>query len=225
MMKHFFYIALAAVSLLLPTSCSDDEPQDDFDVIASTAAELSAALKSGQSVKLSSDITATDPQGYIFMSGEASAKLDMAGHTIFGGLYVGDGNLTIYGQGAINPLNGNDAPALYCKSGTITVEGDIKMTGSTDKDNQPNSCVYTIDGQIILKAGEYKCHEVPGYTEQYRPLNINNKGTGTITAYGGKFWNQNPENGDDGVGGTFVAPGYKAVKDASEDFYLVVPVK
>ena len=57
-------------------------------------------------------------------------------------------------------------------------------------------------------------------------LNQENSNPGTIAVKGGTFVNQDPSQGDDNLGGNFVAPGYKVVseKQANGDiWYTVVP--
>lgn len=128
--------------------------------------------------------------------------------TIEGGTYNG-------GEGGNNLCVAAVGGTVVIKDGTFTVGGDANSYG--------NSVIYSIGGDVVIEGGffytDYK------YDGKYYVLNKNNSTNGTITVKGGTFVNYDPSNGDDNLGGNFVADGYKVVsetKDNGDVWYTVV---
>lgn len=128
--------------------------------------------------------------------------------TIEGGTYNG-------GEGGNNLCVAAVGGTVVIKDGTFTVGGDANSYG--------NSVIYSIGGDVVIEGGffytDYK------YNGKYYVLNKNNSTNGTITVKGGTFVNYNPSNGDDNLGGNFVADGYKVVSETKANgdvWYTVV---
>ena len=121
------------------------------------------------------------------------------------------------GSGGNNQcIHVKNGATVTIKNGTFTVGADAKGIG--------NSVIESYDGNIIIEGGFFKTDYQ--YRGKYYVLNQNNSHSGTITVKGGTFVNQDPSQGDDNLGGNFVAPGYKVVseKQANGDiWYTVVP--
>lgn len=128
--------------------------------------------------------------------------------TIEGGTYNG-------GEGGNNVCVEAAGGTVVIKDGTFTVGGDANSYG--------NSVIYSIGGDVVIEGGffytDYK------YNGKYYVLNKNNSTNGTITVKGGTFVNYDPSNGDDNLGGNFVAAGYKVVSETKTNgdvWYTVV---
>lgn len=86
-----------------------------------------------------------------------------------------------------------------------------------------NSTVYATGGaNVEIYGGFFKSECAWG--GKYYVLNQNNTNPGTITVYGGTFVNYDPSTGDDNLGGSFVAEGYKVISEAhgADTWYTVV---
>lgn len=99
--------------------------------------------------------------------------------------------------------------------GTFTVGGDASGAG--------NSTVYATGGANVEIYGGFFKSEC-AWEGKYYVLNQNNNNPGTITVYGGTFVNYDPSTGDDSLGGSFVAEGYKVISEAhgEDTWYTVV---
>ena len=100
-------------------------------------------------------------------------------------------------------------------NGTFTVGGDANGNG--------NSTVYAAGGSTVtIYGGFFK--STCTYNGKYYVLNLQNNTGSKIAVYGGTFVNQNPADGDDNEGGTFVAEGYTVVskKVGNDTWYTVV---
>ena len=154
---------------------------------------------------LSVGVTATEANAAALkVSGEGTEV------TVLDGAYDGgsDGNNV-----CVYALNGGK---VTIKGGTFTVGGDAGGNG--------NSIVYSNGGEIVIEGGFF--HTDYQWGGKYYVLNQNNSNPGTITVKGGTFVNQNPADGDDNLGGNFVAEGYMVVsetKDNGDVWYTVVP--
>ena len=141
----------------------------------------------------------------VFASGEGTDV------TITGGYYDGgsgrDYNVAIWA---------NEGAKVTIKDGYFTV--------GANKDGDTNSVIYSIGGNITIEGGFFQtdCATASGW---YYVLNQNNSNPGTITVKGGTFVNYDPSKGDDNLGGSFVAPGYKVVSENQtngDTWYTVV---
>ncbi len=129
--------------------------------------------------------------------------------TITGGYYDG-------GKGGNNicvaAANGAE---VIIKDGTFTVGGDATGLG--------NSVIYSVGGNITIEGGFFYTDH--SYRGKYYVLNQQNSNPGTITVKGGTFVNYNPANGDDYLGGNFVADGYTVITETKANgdvWYTVV---
>ena len=129
--------------------------------------------------------------------------------TITGGYYDG-------GKGGNNicvaAANGAE---VIIKDGTFTVDGDATGLG--------NSVIYSVGGNITIEGGFFYTEH--SYRGKYYVLNQLNGNPGTITVKGGTFVNYNPANGDDNLGGNFVADGYTVISETKANgdvWYTVV---
>ena len=129
--------------------------------------------------------------------------------TITGGYYDG-------GKGGNNicvaAANGAE---VIIKDGTFTVGGDATGLG--------NSVIYSVGGNITIEGGFFYTEH--SYRGKYYVLNQQNTNPGTITVKGGTFVNYNPANGDDYLGGNFVADGYTVISETNANgdvWYTVV---
>ncbi len=128
------------------------------------------------------------------------------------------GDLTITGNGTVNASGGSGSGAAV----EVTDGGKVTIESGTFIGKDGNSCIYDGGGTVEIKGGFFKC-EGP-YNGKYYVLNQSNGTHGTITVTGGTFVNYDPSTGDDNLGGSFVAGGYKVVSEVhgSDTWYTVV---
>ena len=180
-----------------------------------TLKEAVAAAQGGDTVKLVSDITTN---ATIAVTGDKAITIDFGTYTLTGAsgvqvLHVGGtANVTLTATtGGINGGSGGNNVAIIAKenatinitSGNYTVGGDANGSG--------NSTVYVVgNGKVNISGGTFSSEKT--YQDKYYVLNLYNSDTGSISVTGGTFVGQNPGDGDDNKGGTFLAPGYTAKK-------------
>lgn len=163
-----------------------------------------------------------DAKRYYGWSVSYTTTVDLNGHalTTTGSQAVlrVDGDLTITGNGTVNAAGGNGSGAAV----EVTNGGKVTIESGTFIGKAGNSCIYDGGGTVEIKGGFFKC-EGP-YNGKYYVLNQSNGTHGTITVTGGTFVNYDPSTGDDNLGGSFVATGYKVVSEAhgSDTWYTVV---
>ena len=150
---------------------------------------------------------ALDPNGVaVSVSGEGTNL------TITGGYYDG-------GEGGDNRcIQVNKGATVTIKDGTFTVGGDATGLG--------NSVVLCNGGTVVIEGGFF--YTDYAYRNFYYVLNQQNNNPGTITVKGGTFVNYNPANGDDNLGGNFVADGYTVISETKANgdvWYTVVAEK
>lgn len=189
-----------------------------------TLKEAVAAAQKGDTVKLVSDITTNTT---IAVTGDKAITIDFGTYTLTGAsgvqvLHVGGtANVTLTATtGGINGGSGGNNVAIIAKenatinitSGNYTVGGDANGSG--------NSTVYVVgNGKVNISGGTFSSEKT--YQDKYYVLNLYNSDTGSISVTGGTFVGQNPGDGDDNKGGTFLAPGYTA-KELEGAKYQVV---
>lgn len=189
-----------------------------------TLKEAVAAAQNGDTVKLVSDITTNTT---IAVTGDKAITIDFGTYTLTGAsgvqvLHVGGtANVTLTATtGGINGGSGGNNVAIIAKenatinitSGNYTVGGDANGSG--------NSTVYVVgNGKVNISGGTFSSEKT--YQDKYYVLNLYNSDTGSISVTGGTFVGQNPGDGDDNKGGTFLAPGYTA-KELEGAKYQVV---
>ena len=132
-----------------------------------------------------------------------------------------DTNVTITG-GYYDGGNGGNNICVYAMDGaTVTIQGGTFTVGS-DASGEGNSVVESSGGNIVIEGGFfYTNYNWHGF---YYVLNQKNDNPGTITVKGGTFVNYDPSQGDDNLGGSFVADGYSVVseKHGDDTWYTVV---
>ena len=167
-----------------------------------------------------------DAQYYYGWSVGYPTTVDLNGHTLTANgqravLCVDAGGaLTITGNGTVNASGGSDSGAAV----EVTHGGKVIIESGTFIGKAGNSCIYDYGGTIEIKGGFFKCE---GTTADARyVLNQNNSTHDTITVTGGTFVNYDPSKGDDNLGGSFVADGYKVASETQTNgdvWYTVVP--
>ena len=131
-------------------------------------------------------------------------------------------NITITG-GAYDGGKGGNNVCVWASSGSNVTIKDGTFTVGGDKDGYGNSVVYTVGGSVTIEGGFF--YTDYQYRDFYYVLNQDNNTRGTITVKGGTFVNYDPSKGDDNLGGSFVADGYKVVTSThgTVTWYTVVP--
>ena len=188
-----------------------------------TLAAALAAAKNGDTVKLVQDITPTDR---IEVTGDKNITIDLAEKKITSTADVaivnnGTGKLTITGNGTVDTsssTNGEDI-AIWARTGSIDIENGTFINKSNKE-----ATVYagtSADAStpvITIKGGTFE-NKATGpyeYKNSLKPLTLNvqnDKPVTSIVITGGTFYGNDPKNGDDNKGGTFLAEGYKAVEN------------
>ena len=188
-------------------------------------ADALAAAKSGDTVKLVQDIT---PTGRIVVTGNKNITIDLAEKKITSKADVaivndGTGKLTITGNGTVDTsLSTNDENiAIWARTGSIDIENGTFINksnkeatvyvGTSESANEP---------VITIKGGTFKNSAEGTYTYNsiLKPLTLNvqnGKPVTSIVINGGTFYGNDPKNGDDNLGGTFLAPDYKSVETSA----------
>lgn len=195
-----------------------------------TLAAALAAAKNGDTVTLVDNTTLTNS-----VKIDKSITLDLNGKTIH---YTGEnqatanptmshralnvtGSTVTIKNGAItttvvgtiyppqnNPqAEGSEFDAIIVKSGANVTLEDMNITINDVR----GSCLYVFDGgKATVKSGSYTNVNTSG---DKLLLNQANVDTQLIFVEGGTFSGRNPAEGDDNMGGTFLAEGYKAVEN------------
>lgn len=122
-----------------------------------------------------------------------------------GGIYGGSG-------GDNQALRVESGATLDIYGGNYNVGGDAQGKGNSTVAIRTNSTVNIYGGRFASEKD---------YQGKYFVLNVQQTtgASGFIKVYGGTFVGQNPADGDDALGGSFVADGYEAVvsKAATDD--------
>ena len=196
----------------------EDETTIDIENIT-TAADLRTALANGHSAKLAADIEIS--KGLVVPSGK-NVVLNLGGKTIKATAasvvaITVYGDLEITGAGTVNGGEGGDNQAINVQPGAKLVIRDGSFTVGGDANGLGNSCIENRGGEIEIYGGTFRA--TTPYNGRYYVLNQLNSVPGTFKVYGGKFENYDPAQGDDYLGGNFVAEGYKSTKVG--DYYVV----
>lgn len=114
-----------------------------------------------------------------------------------GGIYGGSG-------GNNQALRVQDGAKVEIYGGNYNVGGDAQGEGNSTVSIRTNSTVNIYGGRFASEKD---------YQGKYFVLNVQQTtgASGYIKVYGGTFVGQNPADGDDALGGSFVADGYEAV--------------
>lgn len=189
-----------------------------------------AAAQSGDIVKLVSDTTLRssveinksitfDLKGKaIHYTGEnqktANPTMSHRALNVTGGtVTIKNGAITTTVVGTIYPpqdnpqAEGSEFDAIIVKSGAVVTLEDMNITIN----DKYGSCLYVFEGgKATVKSGSYTNTNTSG---DKLLLNQANVDTQLIFVEGGTFSGRNPAEGDDNMGGTFLAEGYKAVEN------------
>ena len=181
-------------------------------------AKALAAAKSGDTVKLVQDITPTER---IEVTGDKNITIDLAEKKITSTADVaivnnGTGKLTITGNGTVDTSSSTNGEniAIWARTGSIDIENGTFINKSNKE-----ATVYagtSADAStpvITIKGGTFE-NKATGpyeYKNSLKPLTLNVENSKPVTSIvitGGTFVGQNPGDGDDNKGGTFLAEGY-----------------
>ena len=131
--------------------------------------------------------------------------------------------LTITGNGTVDTSSStNDENiAIWARTGSIDIENGTFINksnkeatvyvGTSENANEP---VITIKGGTFKNSAE----GTYTYNSSLKPLTLNvqnGKPVTSIVITGGTFYGNDPKNGDDNKGGTFLAPDYKSVETSA----------
>ena len=180
-------------------------------------ADALAAAKDGDTVKLTKDIAPTER---IEVTGDKNITIDLAAKKITSTADVaivnnGTGKLTITGNGTVDTSSSaNDKNiAIWARTGSIDIENGMFINKSNKE-----ATVYvgtSADAStpvITIKGGTFE-NKATGpyeYKNSLKPLTLNVENSKPVTSIvitGGTFVGQNPGDGDDNKGGTFLAEG------------------
>ena len=186
----------------------------------STLNELKTLFAVGGSATLMADITVPES---VILKGNKIVNLNLGGKTLtYAGTQnalfrVEEGTLVIDGDGSITG-GGDEANervmflAKGAESHLIIRNGSFKMGKCTASEHDWYDCVYALnDGKIDIYGGTFETEATRPNGKRYI-INVNNQNPGVVNVYGGKFIGYDPKTGDDYLGGSFLAPGYKSTE-------------
>ena len=182
---------------------------EDIDLVnIKNEASLKALLATGGTAKLADNIEIS--KGLVVPSGK-NVVLNLGGKTIkatAAGVVAITvcGDLEIAGAGTVDGGEGGNNQAINVQPGAKLVIRDGSFTVGGDANGLGNSCIENQGGEIEIYGGTFRA-DTP-YNGRYYVLNQLNGAPGTFKVYGGKFENYDPAQGDDNLGGNFVADGY-----------------
>ena len=114
--------------------------------------------------------------------------------------------------GGIYGGSGGDNQALRVESGaTLDIYGGNYNVGGDAQGNGNSTVAIRTNSTVNIYGGRFASEK--DYQGKYFVLNVQQTtgASGFIKVYGGTFVGQNPADGDDALGGSFVADGYEAV--------------
>ena len=183
-----------------------------------------AAAKSGDTVKLTQDIT---PDERIVVTGDKNITIDLAEKKITSTADVaivnnGTGKLTITGNGTVeNSGSEEENIAIWARTGSIDIENGTFINKSNKEATVYAGTSADESAPVItIKGGTFE-NKATGpyeYKNSLKPLTLNvqnDKPVTSIVITGGTFYGNDPKNGDDNLGGTFLAPDYKSVETSA----------
>ena len=179
--------------------------------IVGNEAELLQAIAVGvDDITLNADIEISQP---VVVPAGTNMRIDLNSRTITnsgtGAAINVKGNLTIEGNGTVSGGSGGDNVAVMVAQGAKCSIMSGTFCVGPDAGGLGNSCIYTVGGNLEIYGGTFSTEK--DWHGFYYVLNQNNSNPGTITVWGGTFYNFNPATGDDSLNGNFVAPGYESV--------------
>lgn len=143
----------------------------------------------------------------------SNTELDMNGkelvaadnHSGWYMLKADNAELVISGKGLLSAGNSEKAIPVTATNGAKVIinDGEFACRGQ-------QQCVYSNGGTVDIYGGTYRAVEGD---ETKDLLNVQNtKNVTDIRVYGGTFIGRDPALGDDNLGGSFVAEGYRSVE-------------
>lgn len=122
--------------------------------------------------------------------------------------------------GGIYGGSGGDNQALRVESGaTLDIYGGNYNVGGDSQGEGNSTVAISTDSVVYIYGGRFASEKA--YKGKYFVLNIQQTtgAKGEFKVFGGTFVGQNPADGDDALGGSFVAKGYEAFvsKEATDD--------
>lgn len=122
--------------------------------------------------------------------------------------------------GGIYGGSGGDNQALRVESGaTLDIYGGNYNVGGDAQGKGNSTVAISTDSVVYIYGGRFASEKA--YKGKYFVLNIQQTtgAKGEFKVFGGTFVGQNPADGDDALGGSFVAKGYEAFvsKEATDD--------
>lgn len=178
-----------------------------------------AAIKEGKNLILSEDISANDE---VTADGAVSVEVSLNGKELKASAQCGNWLLCAQ-NGAKMVIDGKGLVSVGDSEKAIPVsayhDAEITILNGTFECGKDSECIYCENSHVDIYGGEYRFK--PG-CESDCLLNVKNTAkVEDIQVYGGIFYGWSPEQGDDHLKGSFVAPGYKVV-EIGEKVYKVV---
>ena len=204
--------------------------EDDYIYPSGSAQELVMAAANGGAVTLEEDVELTSA---LTVSAGKTLNVNLNGRKLTNSnvsatgttavfVVENGGKLNIEGNGTVDGGSGSASNlAIFAIAGS-----EVNITGGTftvgkDVNGRDNSTIYTTGGIVNISGGTF----TTTCDNKKYILNVGQTqgATGVINVTGGTFIGYNPEDGDDNLGGTFVAEGYSSVKINDEpETYKVV---
>lgn len=192
-----------------------DAAEDDETVVLLKDVEVGEAGNAATGLVVSGTVTvdfngftvSNVGTGYAVVVSGSDAKVTLidSSKEQTGGIYGGSG-------GDNQALRVESGATLDIYGGNYNVGGDAQGKGNSTVAIRTNSTVNIYGGRFASEKA---------YEGKYFVLNVQQTtgASGFIKVYGGTFVGQNPADGDDALGGSFVADGYEAVvsKAATDD--------
>lgn len=209
-----------------------DEPDNDIDLVNIKNVEsLKALFATGGSAKLAEDLVVDEA---IAVPAGAEVTLDLNGKTIsntediwndatekYSIFEVAGGSLVLKGNGSVKAKE-NDCYALLVSDGGHLIIEDGTYVGNID-------ALHVYEGLAEIKGGSYSVQQLctlQGHGPYDFVLNCKNEnytaGKANIIVTGGTFQGFDPANAKSDDAASYLAPGYKSVKNG--DNYVVEPV-
>ena len=136
---------------------------------------------------------------------------------------AGQGTEVTIAGGTVNGGSGGNNVGVWAQPGsTVNITGGTFTVGA-DASGSGNSVVYSTGGVINISGGFFYTNTA--YNGKYYVLNLQNGSGGQINVTGGTFVNFDPSNGDDVDPGSFVEDGYTVVAEQQpngDTWYTVV---
>ena len=196
-------------------SIGDKTISGNIPKVISSAEDFTTALTDSDttSIVLENNISIADQ-----IKIEKDLRIDLGGHiislnnsTVDTPLRINSGNVVL-SNGTIDATFANETVVPVCCFGGTLELNNLTVYAKTSKE----SCVFCGWGGIVnIISGVYENLAKDKYFwagGSSLVLNISNDNVGTINCFGGIFIGKDPALGDDRLGGTFVAEGYKSEK-------------